>query len=142
MPIDVVDLDDGLGVIIKGEGVVTSKENYTEVMAHLSKPEAQLKKYLYTITDFTNVTKFEINLADIRKVALKSNQVAKLNSHVIVALSTSNPIYYGIARMWISFANRTGWTMQVFRNRADLDKWLRARIKEKFDVESLNFDST
>ena len=140
MPITVIDLDGGQGVLIRGDDHVTAEEYHDQIIAHLSKPSERLQAYLYTISDFTNVTGFEINLAYIRKVALKSIHVAKINPHVIVAIATNKPVFYSLARMWVGLARMTGWIMQVFRNRDDLDKWMRSKLKEKFDIDDFSLN--
>jgi len=140
MPIDIIDQDESLGVLIDMRGHVTSKEFHDKLMEHLSKPDEQLHHYLYTISDLSEITKFDIDLSYLRKVALKCNEVSKINSHVIVTTVTSDPVLYSISRLWMGLARLTGWTMQVFKNREKHDKWLRAKLKEKFNAENFSLD--
>lgn len=141
MPTTISELDNGLGNIIKGEGHLAAEEYHTAILEHLSKPEEQLAKYLYSIVDFTNVTKFDINMGYIKKIAEESIRVSKINPHVIVAIATHDQILYSIMSMWSSLVRLTGWNIKIFRNRLSLDAWMHEKIKEKFNISDLNLDS-
>ena len=140
MPIEIRDLDDGLGVLIKGTGYLTGKEYHSAVLEHLAKPHERLEKYLYTISDYTEVEKFDINLSYIREIAYECINISKINKHVILAFATHDVILYGILNFFVGLAKLTRWNMTVFKNRADMDKWLRIKLKEKFGQDDFKFD--
>ena len=140
MPIEILELDEGLGNVIIGEGFLSSKEYYNSLTEHLSKPDKQLHKYIYSILDFTQVTNYQIKLTDIHKIATQSIHVSKINPHVIVGIAASSSINFGIARIWASLASTTGWTIKVFRNRNDLDLWIQQKIKKQYGEIDLKFD--
>lgn len=129
MPIIVYELDNGLGNLIYAEGEISGEEYYEETMKHLNKPDEQLQKYIYSIVDYTNVTKAQVGLHHLTKVAKKSIEVAKINPDVIVVIAVSNNTIYGLAKIWSSLAKLTGWTMAVYRSREQADEWLKKKIK-------------
>ena len=141
MPTTVTELDNGLGNIIKGEGHLAAEEYHTAILEHLSKPEEQLEKYLYSIVDFTNVTKFDINMGYIKKIAAESIRVSKINPHVIVAIATRDQILYSVMSMWTSLVRLTGWNIKIFKNRLSLDAWIHETVKDNFNIINLELDS-
>lgn len=141
MAIKVYELDNGLGNLIFGEGEIAADEYYEVIMQHLSKPDEQLKKYIYSISDYAAVTSAEIGLSHITKIAQKSIEVSKINPGVIVAIVASNSIVYGMAKIWSGLAKLTGWTMNVFRTREEADTWMKKKLIEKHGDIQLEFDS-
>lgn len=139
MTITIYELDNGLGNLIYGEGELTAEEYYHETMQHLSKPEAQLKKYIYSIVDYTQVTHAQIGLNYITKIAKKAIEVSKINPEVIVVLAASNNIVYGLAKIWCSLAKMTGWNMNVFKTREKADSWIQNKVKEKHGEIELKY---
>jgi hypothetical protein len=59
MPIEIKDLEGGLGNIILGRGIVTEEEFVDVLKKHLTQDKEKFKKYRYSLTDYTAVTKVE-----------------------------------------------------------------------------------
>jgi len=51
MPIEVKDLNGGVGVSITGRGVITEKEYVDALTKHLTLDSRKLRKYRYFLTD-------------------------------------------------------------------------------------------
>jgi len=140
MPITIHELDNGWGNVIRYEGVVTSEEYDTALTEHLSKPQEVLKKYYYSISDATQVTKISIELKHIKNIASLSREVAKINPNVLVVIATHNETAFNVARMWAFISNLSSWNIQVFRSRQELDKWLVMKMKDQHDLTDLQYD--
>ena len=140
MPIEIRDLDDGFGVLIKGTGYMTAKEYHSAIMEHLSKPHERLEKYLYTISDYTEVKKYDLNLSYIHEIANECIAVSKINKHVILTFATQDMVFYSVLKLFVGLAKLTKWNMQVFKNRADMDKWLTIKLRQKFGRDNFKFD--
>lgn len=61
MPIEIKDLQGGLGNIIIGFGVVTDKEYVDALKEHLTQDKEKFKRYRYSLCDFTAITKAEVS---------------------------------------------------------------------------------
>ena len=141
MPITVhTNLDNGLGAIVKMEGVVTSEEYDLAMTEYLSLPEQILKKHYYSITDATQVDKISVELKYIKKIAGECLELVKINPDVIVVIATNNTIAFNLARLWSFFTSESSWNVQVFRTREELDKWLLMKMKDIHDMSDLRLD--
>ena len=56
MPIEIRDLDGGLGNLITGYGILTGMEYRNELKDHHSQDAEKFMKYRYSLCDFTKVT--------------------------------------------------------------------------------------
>ena len=142
MPVIITELDDGYGNLIKGEGFVTGEEFFNALTKHVSKPKEQLEKYLYSISDYTEIKDSDVALEYLYKSALIMNDFSKINSDILIGIAASDPIAYNLAKLWSFVANITGWEIGVFRKRKDLDLWLNNKLNKKDSVLKLNFDKS
>jgi len=140
MPVNITELDNGLGNLIKGEGFVTGKEFFDTLSEHVSKPEEQLKKYIYSISDYTEITGTDLALEYLYKSTLIMNNFSKINPDIIIVIAASDHIAYNLAKLWSLAANTTGWHVMVFRKRTDLDYWLEDRLNKKDSSVLFEFD--
>ena len=139
MPINVLDLDDGLGVLIRADGDVSAKEFYDAIGQHLSKPDERLKKYLYSVSDYTEVDKFEVNLSYIAKIAKRSVEIAKVNPDVVVITIVSKDFLFGIVKIWAGLAKLSGWNIKIFKQREEAYQWLKKQMSEKYKEIELTY---
>jgi len=140
VPVRTKQLDAGLGVIIMAEGLVTSQEYDETLTKHLSQPDEVIKKYIYTIVDSTNTTKFSVELKYLKKNAQHCMAVAKINPHVIISMVTESAVLFSVARVWTLLAHATGWNIEVFRTRKDADKWLLQKLHDMHAIDTLKLD--
>ena len=140
MPVIITELDDGLGNLIKGEGLVAGEEFYKALSEHVAKPEAQLKQYIYSISDYTEITDNDVSIPYLYKAALIMDDIASVNKNILIGIAASDPVAYNLAKLFSSAARVTGWKFGVFRKRADLDCWLIENLGEKHGKLNLKFD--
>lgn len=140
MPVIITELDDGLGNLIKGEGRVTGEELFNALSEHASKPEEQLKKYLYSISDYTEITDSDVSIQYLYKAALIMDDFANVNKNILIGVAASDLIAYNLAKLYSHVAKLTGWKFGVFRKRDKLDQWLNEKLDDKVEKLSLKFD--
>ena len=140
MPIKITDLDNGLGVLIKGTDIITAEQYLEEISKHLSQPEEKFKKYIYSISDYIEVSGSNINLGNIHKIASQSIKAAKKNPGAIVGIVVNSEKLYGMAKIWSALSKLTGWKINVFREREELNKWLNKEIQNTHGDIALEFD--
>ena len=139
MPIEIKDIDGGVGVIITAFGQLTEKEWVDAHVEHLTQDENKFKKYRFSLSDYTAVTKVEVSNSAIYKIAKYGERAAQINPLPVVALAANQNLSYGLARMWEFLVDNTDWETMAFRNRGDAETWLKERVKEKFGIEDLIF---
>jgi hypothetical protein len=139
VPIKINDLDNGRGNIIVGTGGITGEE-YCDVMEkHLSQPIDKLKKYIYSIVDISEASYVTVSLEDIRIIAAKSLEVAKLNPDVTIGISVNEEISSLLAEMWELLVDESSWNVNIFRSREELDQWLSQSLSKKHKKLKLSF---
>ena len=138
MPIDICRSMDGYGVVIVGQGVVTDQEYLETFLRHLNRNPAERKKDLYTLVDWSGVTKVKVTSDSIRYIAgmckLKVPQGLKL----ILATIATEDVVYGLSRMADVFKQNMGWETAIFRNHTDAEAWLSQKVKARYAIDSLN----
>ena len=141
MPVKITELDDGLGNLINGEGHVTGQEFFNALSEHASKPEEQLKKYIYSISDYTEITGSDVALDYLYKSALVMNDFSKINPDILIVIAATDNIAYNLAKLWSFIANTTGWHVSVFKTRRDLNNWLDEKLNKKDSNVHFDFDN-
>ncbi|MEJ2691207.1 MAG: hypothetical protein P8130_14955 [Deltaproteobacteria bacterium] len=137
MPIEINDLDNGLGSLIEGKGYVTRQEYINALSKHLKQDQENLKRYRYSISDYTAVTDFDVRTEDITYVMGLSDEVAGVNPDVIVAIVADKDLLFGLSRMFQLRLDATNWELMVFRKREEANAWIRNRVKEKYKIDGL-----
>ena len=140
MPIEIRDVDGGVGVIITSKGLLTEKEWMDALHKHLTQAEKKFKKYRYSLSDYTAVTKTEITIDAIHTVAGYCESASRINPKSVVATVAHQDYIYGMSRMWEILVNSTDWETMVFRNREHAEAWLSKRVKEKYRIDHPTFN--
>jgi hypothetical protein len=110
------------GKIIADEVIQSYHERYA--------PLERLKKLDYIITDYTDMTDFELKPDDIKTIAGITNQASQKKKHLYAAAIMPTAIAFGLARMFQSYADddTTGWHTLVTRSRKEAEDWLRGSL--------------
>ena len=139
MPMEIGDLDGGLGNLIIGRGVVTEEELVDALKGHLTQDKEKFKKYRYSLTDYTATTELDIPTKAVDLIAELSKSASIVNPEAIVAIVAEEDLVYGLSRMYELLLDETGWEIMVFRNREDAKAWIKQRVKEKYGINDLTF---
>ena len=139
MPVDIVDLDSGLGCLITGSGNVTDHEYVSTLQKHLSQSSEKIQNYKYTLTDFGEVEGLDVSAKSISDIANKCTDIATILPDTLVALIAKDDLAYGLSRMWQMMAAGTTWEIMVFRDKEKAKYWIGHRVKQKFGISDLTF---
>jgi hypothetical protein len=118
---------DGLGVLHRGEGVVNGADVVAASVEH-HRLEERARRLRYGFVDFSQVTELRISAAEVEAIAGENRRTAALAPNVVVAVLAPMDHAFGLSRMWETFAEVTGWSTRVFRDRVEALAWLRERI--------------
>lgn len=139
MPMEVRDVNGGLGVIIVGRGVVTDKEYIDAIEEHLSQDPDKYVKYRYALCDYTAVTKVEVSTSAICRVVEMCRRAAEINPHAVLAVVADRDLTYGLARMAQLLRDDGTWEEMVFRNRKEAETWLRETLLRRYNIDHVTF---
>ncbi len=139
MPIEIYDLDNGIGVLIKGHGVVTNDEYSNTLKKHLTQDPDKIKKYRYSLSDYTEVTKAEVRTETIKIIANRCISASKVNPNIVHATVSSQDLIFGLSRMWEALSSETTWEIQVFKGKEEAKEWIEERVKAKWNITDLTW---
>jgi hypothetical protein len=140
MPIEIRDLNGGLGIFFAGHGVITEKEYLDVFTKHLKQDDHKLRKYRYSFADWTAVSKAEISTKAVNFIASLCISAAVVNPDIVLASVADQDSMYGLTRMAQTLRDKTNWENEVFRNRQDAEAWIKARLKDKYGIDNPAFD--
>lgn len=138
MPIQIKYLDDGLGGLYIGEGIVTG-EDIISSNRQVFSSEEKMMKIKYGLIDYSNITKFEVSNSEAEIIASQDKEASKYIPDVIIAVIAKKDLVFGVNRMWEIITENTGlqWETMVFRDREGAEAWIKERAKEKFGIDDL-----
>jgi len=90
--------------------------------------QQKLAQLRYQLCDYTKVDKFEISVAELRRIASQDEKAARQNPGMLVALVSTQDIMFGLARMWEAYADEAPFETAVFREREEAEAWIQARL--------------
>ena len=98
-----------------------------------------LKKYRFSLCDYSRVTRTDVSTRSLRHVAAMAKRASSFNPDVIVAFVTAQGLTFGLARMWAVFADETHWEIEFFDDAEAAKNWIGKRMQEKHGMEGLSF---
>ena len=115
--------EDGRGVVFHGVGELAGPE-IIEVKGQLAADEERVRRLEFALVLLVEVRVFSITLEEVRAVAAIDHRLAHLVPHLTVAIVAPRDHDFGVARMWESIADVSGWTTGVFRERGEAEAWI------------------
>jgi hypothetical protein len=88
---------DGLGVLHRGEGIVTGAQ----------------------------VSELQVSAAEVQAIADENRVTAAHTPDAVVAVIAPLDHAFGVSRMWETLMDATNWTTRIFRGSAEARAWLR-----------------
>jgi len=83
------------------------------------------------ISDYSDVTEFNVFANGIREVADSTLRVSIDLPDISVAVVAPTPTIFGSSRMWEVYCNKSSWTNNTFKTREAAESWMR----ENLDIE-------
>ena len=134
MAVDCVRLANGAGILFRCQGALSGAELIGANAQVLAQPEL-MRGLRFGIVDMSEVTSTDIDTSHVHETALQDDLMAQtMAKGFLVAVIASDSLAYGMSRMWQAMAEKTGWETLVVRTRAEADRWLQKRLKEKFGL--------
>jgi hypothetical protein len=128
MPYTTELIDDGRGLLHVGTRVLTGAEILAGARAaHTISGRAG--KFTHGLTDLTGVTELKLTADEVRRISDEHRITARLTVQgAPVALIVSSDVVFGMVRMWQAHVDDTGWTIRLFRSRAEAEAWLSGQL--------------
>ena len=111
------------GVITTYTGVVTDEELLSSARERTT-PIEKTDSYRYLLSDFTDVSSFEVSSAAIRRIAHLADKMIQRNPGIRVAAVLPTDLEFGMGRMWQSLTKKGEATAVVVRTMDEAVKWL------------------
>ena len=135
MPIDVKVLHDGVGIMYLCHGTVTGKDFIEADKQLLSSSREHLKQVRYGIVDGTAIDDIHMSESEMLTITAQTKKIASLvPAGTIVAVIAKGDFAFGLARMWESFIEHTGWETMTFRTRWKAESWIKEKVKVNFGI--------
>ena len=115
-----IDADAGM-LLIVGEGFITQSERLSAMDAWLRDPD--FRPGLNTLCDFSEATSTP-TMRELRELVAKIDEHAEAIGKKKVALITSKPVTFGVARQFQNLADFGPLDVEVFRDRGTALGWL------------------
>ena len=136
MPIKVRYLDKGIGVLLIGEGKIVGDDIIKANRKIFSSVE-KMKKYRYGLLDYSRITQFEVSTSEVDTIAFQDMKASEFIPDAVLAIAAKQDLEFGLTRMWEIIVENSGlpWETMVFRDRDTAEKWIKQKVKEKFDID-------
>jgi len=140
MPIEIRYLDDGIGVLFIGEGLVTG-EDIISANRQIFSSEENMLKNKYGLLDLSKVTQYEVSNSEVEIIASQDENASEYISDAVVAVVAKDELVFGLSRMWEMIVESPSlqWETNVFKAREDAEAWIKERVKEKYGIDDLTF---
>lgn len=136
MPIDLEFLHAGAGVVFHCRGALTIKDLF-DANNTLLADAAAVQKWRYAIVDLSESDSLDLSYDRAQTVVDHNERLAaEATQGVVIAIASPKDWTFGLARMWESLAERTGFEIRICRSRSEAEDWVSLRVRQKF---GLNF---
>ena len=140
MPIKIEYLDNGIGFIFIGEGVITGDDIINSNKIIFSSKE-RMRKYKYGLIDYSNITQFNVSNPEIEIIASQDKKASKYIPDGVLAVTAKKDLEFGLTRMWEMIVENSGvqWETMVFRLRQDAEAWIKEKVRINYGIDDLTF---
>jgi hypothetical protein len=126
MPVRVEYTEDGIGVVLRHEGVATGRELYSSVsLVYNDKRYTNLK---YWIGDRTDCTQFLPDYEWQKKIVGLNRKESSRNPGMLLALVSPKDLTFGMSRMFQTISEGDLFKTEVFRDRDSAEKWIKEEL--------------
>jgi hypothetical protein len=133
--ISITEIAGGNGVSIACTGILDGDALY-RARAGVAERFPRMPQWYFGFADFGAVTDFNITAADLDKIAELDRKLSQfVRPGLPVAIVVQSDLGFGISRMWQAASEPTGWSTQVFRDRARAIAWLRHEALRLYAVD-------
>lgn len=123
-------IDQGTGILFKGQGVVTTADvaGTVEYLARHARPDTRVN---HTIVDFSDADMVELTPEDLREVIDADARIEAVIPRMWLALVAGSDLAYGILRMReMMKPGHSQWDIETFRTLDAAKRWLRQSLPD------------
>ena len=128
MPIKLEYIEDGVGVLMIGTGVVSGED--IRLANEEIYSEERIDRQEYQLVDWTGVDKFDVTRHDMETLAEQDRVAALRNPGILISSAGDRDVIFGLVRMWEEFVHGTTLKTHVSRTLPEARAWI-AKIREK-----------
>lgn len=139
MPIEITDVDDELGRLITGTGVITEEEYFKTFEKHMAQPPEKRRKYLYSLLDFTGATRVEVSMASLKSFAEMCKSASSVTTGTVIAVAAGKDVVSEPLKMWATLCHEAEWEIRIFQSNEEARNWISEQLKEKWKIVDLTF---
>lgn len=140
MPIEISDVDAGLGNIITATGVIPEERYLETLRAFLTQDPEKFAKYRFSLANYCGLAGADFSNDTIQMIADMCIAAAEKNPDIVVATVADNDLAFGLARMWEMLSDSTSWEIHVFRRLEQARAWIKKRVKERWNIADITLD--
>jgi len=128
MPVQINNLQDGIGIEFISSGVVTGKE-IIEANKKIYTTE-NLLRLKYKIIDRSTCTDYRVTPGEIKIIANQDIEASKINKNIVIVLVSPTALQYGMTRMWQVHAENIGLQSKIFKDRESASEYINELFKK------------
>ena len=113
------------GVITTYTGVLTDDEMLRSARARFV-PIEKTDSYHYVLSDFTDVSNFDITPEGVRAAARIADLVIERNAQLRMAMVLPTDLEYGMGRMWQILTSEGDEKIRIVRTMPEAMKWVKS----------------
>ena len=146
MPIEIQDLDEGMGNIIVTRGMVTDRELIDYLKPHLTHETDRFINYRYILMDHTDLTKLDISDDTVESIAGLIADISSDHPDIIAAMvayvtvGANIELVGRISKLHELFIYPSNWETMIFRTRGKAVRWIKVKARDNFGIDDLTFD--
>lgn len=124
----------GTGLKFTCGGALTGKDVIKALDELMSQPEKMLP-VRYAIFDQTGIESIDIPTDELHRIVEQCKTIAKTDTqNTVVAVVAPATLGFGLARMWGSFTEETGWESMIFRTLPEAEQWILQKIQQNHNI--------
>jgi hypothetical protein len=120
---------DGAGILEIGTGLLTGDELIAGTIS-IGQAGERLSRVRYALVDFSGVVELQATPQDVAKLADEDIAIARRLPNLAIAVVASQPLVFGMSRMWEALAHQTGWHIMVVQTLDEAVNWLRREVPD------------
>jgi hypothetical protein len=91
--------------------------------------EEKTRAIVYIICDYRQVTSVDITAEDIRELAERDKEAARINPNIIMATVVGGDLGFGLSRMWQAYTSENPFVARIFRAMDEAERWVADQVK-------------
>ena len=136
MPVSIKFLDEGKGVLFDFKDFLNAEEIISAIKSFYQSKES-FRNNKYSIVKYYSKFDPKITKKDVDALVNLGLKYSEANPDRVIAVIAPENLNFAYSRMWEMFSDKTNWDRMVFRNEDKAITWLKKKVKERFQFDSL-----